>query len=77
MNIICKIFGHEWHTKMLSNVIQRDAMGYPLRLYICECEHCKKTKQIWLDSVECKSDVVLQWTAEVKLPIPPSAESEE
>ena len=77
MNILCRVFGHEWHTKERSNVIQYDTMGYPLRLFICECTRCKKTKQLWIDSAECKSDVRLLWTTEDNLPIPPSAESED
>ena len=77
MNIFCKVFGHKWHTIERSNVIQHDVIGYPLRLFICKCERCKKTKQLWIDSVECKSDVILKWTTDDNLPIPPSAERED
>lgn len=48
----------------ISNVIQFDEMGYPLRLVIVKCKHCGKTDQQWIDTnkryelkpneVECK-----------------------
>lgn len=63
MSIICKIFkGHKWVIKECSNVIQYDSMGYPLRLCICECSRCHKSDQQWIDSNECKSDVILKWS---------------
>ncbi len=61
MAVKCKVFGHSWRIKQLSNVIQFDVMGYPLRLCICECKYCMKSKQMWIDSTECKNDVELQW----------------
>ena len=70
MAVHCKIFGHEWMIKQRSNVIQFDDMGYPLRLFICECKHCMKSEQMWIDSTECKKDVVLQWYDDDYIPIP-------
>ncbi len=62
MEVKCKVFGHQWKIKKRSNVIQYDDMGYPLRLFICECKHCMKLEQMWIDTEECKNDVVLQWS---------------
>ena len=69
--ILCILCGHQWNLKERSNVIQFDDMGYPLRLFICECDRCKKNDQMWIDSSECKEDVVLKWTEEENIPIPP------
>ena len=66
----CKIFGHQWRIKQRSNVIQFDNMGYPLRLFICECKCCMKSEQMWIDSTECKNDVVLQWYDDDYIPMP-------
>lgn len=52
---------HKWQLKERSNVIQFDTLGYPLRLCICQCEKCKKTKQMWLDSSKVEHDIVLKW----------------
>lgn len=68
--LLCKIKGHDWKLKERSNVIQFDEMGYPLRLFICECSKCGKSEQMWFDSTECKKDVVLEWSREVGIPIP-------
>jgi len=70
-SMVCKIFGHQWRIKQRSNVIQYDDMGYPLRLFICECKYCMKSEQMWIDSTECKNDVVLQWSNDAYIPIPP------
>lgn len=65
---------HIWKIKERSNIIQYDNMGYVLRLFLCECS-CGKTKQMWIDSAECKSDCVCIWSKEeTGLPIPPKAE---
>lgn len=72
MAVRCKIFGHEWRLKQRSNAIQFDDMGYPLRLYICECKYCKKSKQMmWIDSIDQENDVILQW---YELPDEPESE---
>lgn len=55
---------HRWKTKYTSNVIQRDDMGYPLRLCVMECDGCGKTDQQWIDSAERENDVELKWTTE-------------
>ena len=62
IEVKCKVFGHQWRIKQRSNVIQYDDMGYPLRLFICECKYCKKLEQMWIDTEKCKNDVVLQWS---------------
>ena len=73
MAVHCKVFGHEWMIKQRSNVIQYDDMGYPLRLFTCECEYCMKSEQMWIDSTESKNDVVLQWYDDNYIPIPPKS----
>lgn len=40
----------------ISNVIQYDSMGYPLRLIINA-----KGEQVWLDTVVSEGDVELKW----------------
>ena len=77
--LLCKIFGHKYWVKNRSNVIQFDTMGYPLRLFIVRCDCCGKEKMMWIDSTECKQDVVLKWSDEYEngAPIPPSAIKEE
>ena len=74
MKLSCKIFGHNWMIKERSNVIQFDGMGYPLRLFITECSKCKRSRQEWIDSSECSTDVVCEWYKDIPLPIPPKAE---
>lgn len=65
MNLFNKTFHKHNFNKLYekSNVIQYDDMGYPLRLYIMECD-CGMTDQQWID-VPTKSvtdkDVVLEW----------------
>ena len=73
MAVHCKVFGHEWMIKQRSNVIQYDDMGYPSRLFTCECEYCMKSEQMWIDSTESKNDVVLQWYDDNYIPIPPKS----
>lgn len=43
---------HEWRTTEVSNVLQQDEMGYPLRLCIKRCDKCGESKQVWLDTNE-------------------------
>ena len=45
------------YIKEISNVIQYDDMGYPLRLCINN-----KGKQVWIDTYEREGDVVLRWS---------------
>lgn len=40
---------HNWNIDKRSNILQLDDMGYPLRLFICKCSKCGKSKQMWLD----------------------------
>lgn len=40
---------HNWAITEVSNVLQLDSMGYPLRLCIEKCEKCGKSRHIWLD----------------------------
>ena len=46
MFLKCK---HDYKIKSKSNTLQLDDMGYPLRLFICECSKCGKSKQQWID----------------------------
>lgn len=43
---------HKWQITEASNIIQQDSMGYPLRLFICECSKCGKSEQQWIDVSE-------------------------
>ena len=40
---------HKYKIYQRSNMLQQDSMGYPLRLFICRCEKCGKSKQMWID----------------------------
>ena len=40
---------HKYKIYQKSNMLQQDSMGYPLRLFICQCKKCGKYKQIWMD----------------------------
>lgn len=53
-----KICNHEWKITEISNVLQLDEMGYPLRLVICKCKKCGKFDQQWRDvSQECLEEL--------------------
>ena len=43
---------HDWHVTRISNILQQDGMGYPLRLCIVECSKCGKSDQKWIDVAE-------------------------
>lgn len=51
-NLIKRKHKHEWKITEVSNVIQLDAFGNPLRLCIETCEICYHSKQAWLDVSE-------------------------
>ena len=42
-------FFHDWKICQLSNVLQLDDNGNPLRLVICECSKCKALSQRWVE----------------------------
>lgn len=59
---------HNWVIHKRSNVIQQDDMGYPLRLFICQCSKCGKYEQQWIDVSEKELEelktgksVLLEW----------------
>ena len=59
---------HKWHITEMSNAIQQDNMGYPLRLFIVECTKCGKSDQQWIDvAEECLNELktgesfLLEW----------------
>lgn len=59
---------HDWHITEASNVLQLDNMGYPLRLFICECSKCGKSEQRWIDvsentlkELDTGESVLLKW----------------
>lgn len=59
---------HTWVIDEISNVLQQDDMGYPLRLCICRCIDCGITDQKWIDCDEKELDqlktgesVLLKW----------------
>ena len=60
---------HKWVLSERSNIIQFDDMGYPLRLFICQCKKCGMTEQMWIDSAVSKKDHVCEWTKDVAIPI--------
>lgn len=64
------LFGcsHNWVVHKRSNVIQQDDIGYPLRLFICQCSKCGKYEQQWIDVSEKELEelktgksVLLEW----------------
>lgn len=61
MKLFNKLCNHDWKVTQVSNVIQSDSMGYPLRLVIQECKKCGKSIQAWYDSIQKKDDVVCEW----------------
>lgn len=59
---------HNWTITKISNVLQQDEMGYPLRLCIAKCTICDKFEQVWIDvSEQCLKElqtgesVLLEW----------------
>lgn len=52
---------HDHEIIQISNVIQRDDMGYPLRLCITRCKGCGMIDQRWIDTDERDGDVELIW----------------
>jgi len=59
---------HDWRVEKRSNVLQKDGMGCPLRLFICKCCKCGKLDQQWidvseksLDELETGESVLLKW----------------
>lgn len=63
-----KCRNHDWHVTEVSNILQQDQMGYPLRLCICECSKCGESDQKWIDvSVKCLDELetgksfLLEW----------------
>ena len=59
---------HTWVITEVSNVLQQDDMGYPLRLFICKCKKCGKSEQQWIDvaekelaELETGESVLLKW----------------
>lgn len=70
MGLFKHICQHDYRVKTLSNVLQLDDMGYPLRLCICECTKCGKSTQQWRDvakdalqELDTGKSVLLQWWA--------------
>jgi hypothetical protein len=52
---------HDYKIVDVSNVIQFDSLGFPLRLYVLRCTKCGNHKQEWIDSFKGKGDVVCKW----------------
>ncbi len=59
---------HTWRVTEVSNILQQDGMGYPLRLCICKCTKCGKSDQKWidvaeecLDELETGKSFLLEW----------------
>ena len=60
---------HDWRTTAISNVIQLDDMGYPLKLVNRSCVKCGQSKQEWVDvsekvfdKIKTGENVLLKWT---------------
>ena len=43
---------HDYEVTEMTNVLQQDDKGYPLRLCIWKCTKCGKSEQVWLDVAE-------------------------
>lgn len=52
---------HDNEIIQISNVIQRDEMGDPLRLCVTRCKVCGMFDQQWIDTVGRDGDVELTW----------------
>ena len=59
---------HKWRITEVSNAIQQDDMGYPLRLCIMTCEKCVASEQIWhdvnekcLDELKTGKSFLVEW----------------
>lgn len=68
--LLCKrnYCNHCWTISEISNVLQLDDMGYPLRLVIYKCSNCGKSEQQWVDvgtkelkELETGESVLLKW----------------
>ena len=60
---------HAWRVTEVSNVLQQDDMGYPLRLVITKCRRCSKSEHRWIDvneaalkELDTGESVLLKWT---------------
>lgn len=51
----------KFKVKEISNVIQFDEMGYPLRLVMIDLDN-GTVDHVWQDTTEREGDVVLEWT---------------
>ena len=64
MKLFKKLHKHNFNKfAYISNVVQFDNMGYPLRLCIMKCD-CGMTNQDWIDVPESSvtdKDVILEW----------------
>lgn len=67
-NLIKRKHKHQWRITQVSNVIQLDDFGYPLRLCIKKCDICEQSKQVWLDvgeealkELETGESVLCEW----------------
>ena len=45
----------------VSNAIQFDAFGYPLRLCVLKCSKCGRSKQAWIDTSKEINDFEVLW----------------
>lgn len=56
---------HEWRITEVSNALQVDDMGYPLRLVIEVCSKCGISEQVWIDVrkelLDDKQFVLVKW----------------
>lgn len=63
LNIIEKLLHkHDYKLAEVSNALQLDDFGYPLRLCI-ECCKCGASRQVWIDTIcnEDNNDFILKW----------------
>lgn len=60
-----KTCSHRWQITEISNVLQTDDMGYPLRLCIERCMKCGKSHQVWIDvdkkELDNDKNVICEW----------------
>ena len=67
-NLIRRKHKHQWKITEVSNVVQLDDFGYPLRLCIEKCDICEQSEQVWLDvgeealkKLETGESVLCEW----------------
>lgn len=56
-----KLHKCDMHIYEVSNAIQFDTFGYPLRLCILRCSKCGRSRQEWIDTSKKTNDFEVLW----------------